>query len=78
MVNVSSSVSASLLVLRSTGTSCMRDNIFAAAFLFASFLDVPLPVDAQEMTTNQQPILLIITFSLITATNYTKFTCVSW
>ena len=49
MVKVSSSVSASLLVLRSTGTSCIRDNILAAAFLLASFLDVPLPEEKQQI-----------------------------
>lgn len=49
MVNVSSSVSASLLVLRSTGTLCIRDNILAAAFLFASFFEVPLPGEEQEI-----------------------------
>ncbi len=48
-VNVSSSVSASLLVLRSTGTSCIRDSILAAAFLFASFFEVPLPGEEQEI-----------------------------
>ena len=47
MVNVSSSASASLLFLGSTGTSCIRDNILAAAFLLASFLDVPLPEEEQ-------------------------------
>lgn len=50
MLNVSSSGSASLLVLRSTGTSCIRDNILAAAFLLASFLEVPLP----EMKTDAE------------------------
>lgn len=66
MVNVSSSVSASLLVLRSTGTSCIRDNIFAAAFLLASFLEVPLPGEEQEIErgctskmTDNEPDLLI-------------------
>uniref|UniRef100_A0A3P9HXR8 ITPR-interacting domain-containing protein n=1 Tax=Oryzias latipes TaxID=8090 RepID=A0A3P9HXR8_ORYLA len=43
MLNVSSSVSASLVLRRSTGTSCIRDNILAAAFLLANFLEVPLP-----------------------------------
>lgn len=42
-LKVSSSASASLLLLRSTGTSCIRESILAAAFLLASFLDVPLP-----------------------------------
>lgn len=45
MWKLSSSGSASLLVLKSTGTSCIRDNILAAAFLLASFLEVPLPVE---------------------------------
>lgn len=47
-LNVSSSASASLLVLRSTGTSCIRDNILAAAFLLASFFEVPLPKREKE------------------------------
>lgn len=50
MLNVSSSVSASLVLRRSTGTSCIRDNILAAAFLLANFLEVPLP---GEITTTE-------------------------
>lgn len=49
-LNVSSSGSASLLVLKSTGTSCIRDNILAAAFLLASFLEVPLPGGNPEIS----------------------------
>lgn len=57
MVNVSSSMSASLLVLRSTGTSWIRDNILAAAFLLASFLDVPLPMDELEVISHVEQII---------------------
>lgn len=64
MVNVSSSASASLLVLRSTGTSCIRDNILAAAFLLASFLDVPLPRDELKIMSN---VAQIMTTGLMTA-----------
>lgn len=46
---LSSSGSASLFVLKSTGTSWIRDNILAAAFLLASFFEVPLPVDKEAI-----------------------------
>lgn len=49
MLKVSSSASASWLLRMSTGTLWIRESIFAAAFLLASFFDVPLPVKVNIM-----------------------------